>query len=48
MGNNENAIIVPFSVHLQNQMTEEQALIDSRATENFLDYQTIKCIRIRT
>jgi hypothetical protein len=38
MGNNDNTIIVPFLIHLQDHQTEELALIDSGATENFLDY----------
>jgi hypothetical protein len=38
MGNNDNMILVPFSIYLKDKMTEEQALIDSGATKNFLDY----------
>jgi hypothetical protein len=48
MENNDNAILVPFSIHLKDKMTKEQALINSGATENFLDYWTIKHIGIGT
>ena len=48
MGNNDNAIIVPFLVHLKDHQTEELALIDSGATENFLDYRTVKRIGVGT
>jgi hypothetical protein len=48
MGNNDNAIIVPFLVHLKDHQTEELALIDSGAMENFLDYRTVKRIGVGT
>ena len=35
-------------MHMRNSKTEERALIDSGATENFLDYQTIKRLDLGT
>ena len=47
-GTNENAIIVPFTIHMKDQTIAEEALIDSGATENFMDYQTVKRLGLGT
>ena len=44
----ENAINVPIYMCMHNSKTEEHALIDSRATENFLDYRTVKQLDLGT
>ena len=48
LGTHENAINVPIHMYMQNSKTEEYALINSRATENFLDYQTVKQLNLGT
>ena len=42
MGTHDNAVMAPVFVHKRDSKTEEKALIDSGATENFLDYRTAK------
>ena len=46
LGSIENAINVSLIIQTQDQEHKEQALIDSGATENFLDYQTVKRLGI--
>ena len=48
MGTHDNAVIAPIFVHKRDLKTEEKALIDSGATENFLDYQTVKRLDLGT
>ena len=38
LGTHENAINVPIYIYMHDLKTKEHALIDSGATENFLDY----------
>ena len=48
MGTHDNAVIAPVQMHKRNSKTEEKALIDSGATENFLDYRTMKRLDLGT
>ena len=48
MGTHDNAIIAPVHMHLRDTKTKERALIDSGATENFLDYRTMKRLNLGT
>ena len=48
LGTHENAINVPIQMHIHDSKTEEHALIDSGATENFLDYRTVKRLNLGT
>ena len=41
-------MIAPILVHKRDSKTEEKALIDSGATENFLDYRTVKRLDLGT
>ena len=47
-GMNENAIIVPFTIHTKDQTIIEEALINSGAMENFMDYRTVKRLGLGT
>ena len=48
VGTHENAINLPVHMHMHNSKTEERALIDSGATETFLDYWTVKWLDLGT
>ena len=48
MGTHDNAVIAPVYMHMRDTKTEERALIDSGATENFLDYRTVKRLNLGT
>ena len=48
MGTHDNAVIAPVLMHMHDTKTEERALIDSGAMENFLDYQTVKRLDLGT
>ena len=48
LGTHENAINVPVYMHIHHSKTKEYALIDSGATENFLDYRTVKRLDLGT
>ena len=41
-----NAIEIPFSLSHYQGMAEETALLDSGATENFIDHTTVVCLRL--
>jgi len=43
-----NKLDLLISVHLFKGMTEEKALVDSGAMENFIDSRTIKCLQLGT
>ncbi len=45
---NENAIHIPFECYTNNRMAEGVALIDSRATHNFMDRRMVKRLNIGT
>jgi hypothetical protein len=42
----DNRLEVPIILHLFKGMAEEVALIDSGATENFIDQETIKKLKL--
>jgi hypothetical protein len=44
----DNRLEVPIKLHLFKGMAEELALIDSGATENFIDQETIKKLKLGT
>jgi hypothetical protein len=44
----DNRLEVPIKLHLFKGMAEEVALIDSSATENFIDQETIKKLKLGT
>ena len=48
MGTHDNAVIAPVHMYMRDTKTEERALIDSGATENFLDYRTVKRLDLGT
>ena len=48
MGTHDNAVIAPVHMHMHDTKTEERALIDSGATENCLDYRTVKRLDLET
>ena len=48
MGTHENAVVAPVHMRMRDNQTEERALIDSGATENFLDYRTVKRLDLGT
>ena len=48
LGTHENAINIPIHMHMCNSKTKEHTLIDSRATENFLDYRMAKWLNLGT
>jgi len=45
---NDNRLEVPIKLHLFKGMAEEVTLIDSGTTENFIDQETIKKLKLRT
>jgi hypothetical protein len=45
---NDNRLKVPIKLHLFKGMAEEVALINSGATENFIDQETINKLKLRT
>jgi hypothetical protein len=42
----ENALEIPFDFKTYMAKAEEVALVDSGATENFIDYQTVVRLRL--
>jgi hypothetical protein len=42
----DNRLEVPITLHLFKGMAEEVALIDSGATENFINQETIKKLKL--
>jgi hypothetical protein len=44
----ENALEIPFDFKTYMAKAEEVALINSGATENFIDYQTVVWLRLRS
>jgi hypothetical protein len=45
---NDNRLEVPIKLHSFKGMVEEVALIDSGTTENFIDQETIKKLKLET
>ena len=43
---NDNRLEVPITLHSFKGMAEEVALIDSGATENFIDQETVKKLKL--
>jgi len=48
LGSNDNTILAPFTLYIKDSKTNETALVDSGATENFLDFHTIKQLNLGT
>jgi hypothetical protein len=46
--NKHNSIKLPFSLYTYRGKAEETALVDSGATENFVDYKTVARLRLGT
>jgi hypothetical protein len=46
--NKQNSIKLPFSLYTYRGKAEETALVDSGATENFVDYKTVARLRLGT
>src|SRR6266849_3347255 len=44
----QNAIHVPFKLHMRDYMAKEEVLLDSGATHNFLDKRLVKRLGIGT
>jgi len=42
----DNRLEVPITLHLFKGMAEEVALVDSGATENFIDQETVKKLKL--
>jgi hypothetical protein len=42
----DNRLEVPITLHLLKGMTEEVALVDSGTTENFIDQETVKKLKL--
>jgi hypothetical protein len=47
--NKHNSIKLPFSLHMYQGKVEETTLVNSGATENFVDYKTVArlCLRMK-